>query len=140
MSTHPFLTNQMPYLARTTSSASSSTSSISSIPFTPSHTRTPSTNTTTSLSPYNITALSTIAHDYTPTPTPTPTSTIDLACIRFMQSQSDETHLFGSVASRGSTLSREERGIRRRLAEEREGAKVEVVEVTKKGRRIGRFF
>lgn len=139
-SAHPFLVDQRPYLPRSGSSSSVSSSSSSTSTY---------TFTSSGSSIYSTSSSST-----TSTPTYTPTHSrqnsvsseeggVDSTCLRFMRETSDSLHCFGSVSSRSSSLSSEERRIRREVEEEmaKRVGEAEFGEGKKdKRRRFGRIF
>ncbi|CAD6567352.1 MAG: hypothetical protein TREMPRED_003557 [Tremellales sp. Tagirdzhanova-0007] len=131
--THPFLTDQTPFLLgkssnpsiNSTSSASSSISnthiSTSTIHF---HATPPSVMSRTSSS---TSAASSASTSSTASPS-------DFECFQFMSTTASSAHVFGSVAIRGSLITAEERSLWRQTMAQDKGKK------EKKARRFGRLF
>lgn len=147
---HPFLVDQTAYLPRPGSSASShSSASISSQstyshagPSRPSYHR--ANSSTSSLA--SSTSTSSTYSTYTTYPSSSDETPVDLTCLRFMSSTQESDHVFGSVNSRASTLSPEERALRRELAsrlqveQEKQRAVAEVEKKTPRSmKRLGRI-
>ncbi|WWC59001.1 uncharacterized protein I303_101547 [Kwoniella dejecticola CBS 10117] len=75
---------------------------------------------------------------------------IDRECLRWMQRESDCDHIFGSVTSRGNSLSVEERDVRRRAmeVEEMQSASVEseeesrnkAIKAERRKGKVGKWF
>ncbi len=139
---HPFLTDQTPFLNRisSTSSIDSASSVISASPSTssasPWDTRSSSHS---KLSLSRLSSSTSTSGTRIPSQTASSIPPVDLACFRFMSASSAADHLFGSVASRGSSLSVEERALRREL-EIWEAANENDKVTEKKRRRFGRSF
>lgn len=145
---HPFLVDQTAYLPRPASSASShslaSTSSQSTYshagPSRPNYHR--ANSSISSLASFTYTSLT--YSTYTTYSSPSDETPVDLTCLRFMSSTQESDHVFGSVNSRASTLSTEERALRRELASRLQVEQEKQGEVEKKTprsmKRLGRIF
>lgn len=156
--THPFLIDQMPYILSRVSSgfsvhsttstytassdfgssttSSSSSASVSSSPCS-------SASSSSSSSSYYTISPSRTAASSIPIPSSREDNTWDLACFAYMQATDESDHTFGSVASRGSMLSAEERSVIRAVAAQAERGQVENGKGSKeekRKRRTGRLF
>ncbi|ORY25360.1 hypothetical protein BCR39DRAFT_544470 [Naematelia encephala] len=155
-STHPFLTNQAPFLPRTSSSSSiSSTSSTSSHP-----TLHESCTQSSSSKSFYAQSSSSISNTSFATPFVTsnvnhtslntttsqklPDTDFEYTCLRFMRNAEASERFFGSVSSRASNLSMEERMARRQISvaqESREDVqRQDEAKAVKKIRRFGKLF
>ncbi|WVF70214.1 hypothetical protein IAT40_005003 [Kwoniella sp. CBS 6097] len=151
-SSHPFFVNQTPYLRNAVASSSKHTLySASSVYSNPefesssptSHTRnnsTASVNTLASETSITSTSFSLSSSSSRMAP-------IDRECLRWMQREDSEDHLFGSVSCRGRGLSVEEREVKRRAMEqeqqraaEREDAEKKAIKAERRKGRIGKSF
>ncbi|WWC87326.1 uncharacterized protein L201_002215 [Kwoniella dendrophila CBS 6074] len=131
MSPHPFFVDQTPYLPVASSSSSSlkstignkssiyslsdSSASSSSSTLNLTHSRTQSSVSLNTLSSEK--SISSISSTSSTSTFSRSTPPIDRECLRWMQTESDCEHIFGSVSSRGKSLSIEARDVRRRQME-----------------------
>ncbi|WWD00143.1 hypothetical protein V866_007051 [Kwoniella sp. B9012] len=155
MSIHSFFVNQTPFLPSGPIASSSkdticSNSSAIYASSSNTHSRTQSsTSVNTLASVESTTSTSCISSTSSSFSRSTP---IDRECLRWMQRESDAEHIFGSVSSRASGLSMEERDVRRQAmevevktttlseGEQSEESKIKAIKAERRKGRVGKWF
>ncbi|WWC67493.1 uncharacterized protein I206_101401 [Kwoniella pini CBS 10737] len=155
MSTHPFLVDQTPSLPIASSSKSTIYTSPKSSIYTCSamqhtHTRTNSSTSINTLASDISTSSNTSTSSFSSvTSSYSRSAPIDRECLRWMQQESDCEHLFGSVSSRGKSLSLEEREVRRRAMEvgesqssldQSEKSRLKDIKAERRKGKVGKWF